>query len=443
MTRRRAVIVVGIGEDGCIGLSARAAGAVAAAQVLVGGERQLAFFPQFTGERIVLKGGLGASLERIAELAEDRNVCVLASGDPLFFGVGALIVRRLGAEHVEILPQPSSVQAAFARVGLPWQDATFLSVHGRPLEGVATRLRRAAKAALLTDDENSPARIAAHLVTYGVAADAWRAWVCEDLGGASERVTAYEDLPALATVTEGFAPLNVLLLVRRDAAWRAPPAFPFLHEDAFAKRMPKKGLITKREVRALSLAELRLAEDAVVWDVGAGSGSVAIEAALLAPAGRVFAIEIDPEGVDICRDNARLHGADNLRVVHGLAPAALAELPDPDAVFVGGSKGAMDELIAIALERLRPGGRLVVNAVTLDNVAEAYQAFRRREILPEVTLVNVSRGEPLARYLRYEAQNPIHVFSVAKPDAKAAVAKPDAKAAVAKPDAKAAAEASS
>ena len=167
-------------------------------------------------------------------------------------------------------------------------------------------------------------------------------------------------------------------------------------------------------MRTLSLAALALRPDATVWDIGAGSGSVAIEAAMLAPEGRVFAVEVDPEGVDICRENTRVHGTDNVRVVAGLAPAALTDLPPPDAVFIGGSKGAMDELIDVALARLSPGGRLVVNAVTLDNVAEAYQAFRRRGLLPEVQLVNVSRGEPLARYLRYEAQNPIHIFAVTK-----------------------------
>jgi precorrin-6Y C5,15-methyltransferase (decarboxylating) len=298
-------------------------------------------------------------------------------------------------------------------VGLAWHDAAFLSVHGRPMEGVAVRLRRAAKAAVFTDEENIPARLATHLAAYG-AADGWRAWVAEDLGGTAEKLRAYEDLGALAADAEPFAPLNVVILARRDAGWRAPPALPHLPEEVFARRIPKKGLITKREVRTLSLASLQLRADATVWDIGAGSGSVAIEAAMLAPEGRVFAVEVDPEGVDICRENARLHGTDNLRVIAGLAPAALADLPDPDAVFVGGSKGAMDELIEIALTRLVPGGRLVVNAITLDNVAEAYQAFRRREILPEVTLVNVSRGEPLARYLRYEAQNPIHIFAATK-----------------------------
>jgi precorrin-6Y C5,15-methyltransferase (decarboxylating) len=237
--------------------------------------------------------------------------------------------------------------------------------------------------------------------------------VCENLAGPGERVQKLS-LAELAGASD-IGPLNVLLLVRSDPSWRRPPALTFLHEDAFAKRMPKKGLITKREVRLLSLASLGIRPDSVVWDVGAGSGSVAIEAALLAYEGRVYAVEVDPEGVEICRENLRTHAVDNVRVVAGRAPEALLDLEAPDAVFVGGSKGSMEEIIAVAFERLKPGGRLVANAITLENAAEAYQAFRRRFLSPEVTLLQVSRAEPLARYMRYEALNPIQIFAVEKP----------------------------
>jgi precorrin-6Y C5,15-methyltransferase (decarboxylating) len=212
-------------------------------------------------------------------------------------------------------------------------------------------------------------------------------------------------------------PLNVLLLIRA-ADWRAPTSIPYLHEDAFAKRMPKNGLITKREVRLLSLGALALRPDSVVWDIGAGSGSVSIEAAILAPRGRVYAIEVDPEGVALCRDNARAHGTDNVRVIEGRAPDALASLEAPDAVFVGGSKGSMDAIVEASLTALRPGGRLVINAVTLENVGEAYAALRSRSLDPDVTLVQISRGVPLARYQRYEALNPIHIIAVEKPVAR-------------------------
>lgn len=410
MSRRKAITLVGIGDDGCIGLTSRAITAISSADILAGGERQLEFFPEFHGERIALRGGLASSIDRIAELALDHSVCVLASGDPLFFGVGAQLIRKVGAEHVEVIAQPSSVQLAFSRIGVSWQDAGFLSVHGRPMAGLVTRLQRLAKAAILTDETNSPARVAAHLLAHGEIH--WQAWVCECLGGPDERVRRFE-IPALAEQSD-VATLNVLLLLRADPRWQPPPMIPFLHEDEFAKRMPKKGLITKREVRLLSLAALAIHPTSVVWDIGAGSGSVSIEAARLAPEGRVYAVEVDPESVQICGDNLRSHRVDNVVVVAGRAPAALAELEDPDAVFIGGSKGELAAIIELVLTRLRPGGRLVINAITLENASEAYQVLRRHQLIPEVTLLQVSRAEPLAHYLRYEALNPIQIFTVRK-----------------------------
>lgn len=408
---RRAVTLVGIGDDGCASLTARAAGAVARAEVLVGGERHLAFFPQFRGERVAIKGGLDAVLDRVVELSAERDVCVLASGDPLFFGVGARVVQRVGADHVEAIPAPSSVQWAFARAGMAWDDAEVVSVHGRGAVGFVARVRRASKVAVLTDAESSPPRLAARLLEYGDRA--WTAVVCERLAGPGERVRAMT-IDALAE-THDVDPLNVLLLARPEG-WRPPPRIPHLPEEAFAKRMPKHGLITKREVRTLSIATLGIDEDSVVWDVGAGSGSVAIEAAMIASRGRVYAVEVDPEGVAICRENTRAHGTDNVVVVEGRAPEALAGLEAPDAVFVGGSKGNMPSILDASLAALRPGGCLVVNAITLENVAEAYAALRARALEPEVTLVQISRGAPLARYQRYEALNPIHVIAATRPE---------------------------
>ena len=407
----RAVAVVGISDDGCAGLSSRAFGAVARAQVLMGGERQLAFFPEFAGEKIVLGRNIKQTIAAAAEWAHEHDVCILASGDPLFFGVGAYVSEVFGAEHVEFLPQPTSIQWAAARVGMAWDDAEILSVHGRSMTGLVARLRRVAKAACLTDRERSPQLIAATMLRFGEGN--WQAFVAEHLGGAEERVRSFS-LAELAGATD-IAPLNVLLLCRTDPNWRQPPVMPFLEEEAFAKRMPKVGLITKREVRLLSLAQLHLRPDSIVWDIGAGSGSVAIEAGLLAPCGEVYAVECEPESVGHCQDNALAHGADNVTVVAGRAPEALSGLKAPDAVFVGGSKGSMAPIVEDSWRALRAGGRLVVNAITMENVAEAYAAFRNLGVQPEVLLVQISRGVPLAgRYQRYEALNPIHIMSATK-----------------------------
>ncbi|MEM6671575.1 MAG: precorrin-6y C5,15-methyltransferase (decarboxylating) subunit CbiE [Planctomycetota bacterium] len=410
ITRRHrpSVHVVGIDGRGCAGLTSEAMHVATRAQVLAGGERHLAFFPQYTGQRVVLRGRLTDVLDEIAALAGENDVCILASGDPLFFGVASLVLKRFGPEHVDVVPTVSSMQLAFARAHVPWNDAALLSLHGRPLAGIVTRLRTVARAGVFTDELNSPSRIAAHLLEYGERD--WRAIVAEDIGTADERVRRFDSLDALAR-TDDIGPLNVLVLERTDPRFAPAPSLPFLDEAEFAKKMPRAGLITKREVRALALAQLRIAQDAVVWDVGAGSGSVSVEASFLAPRGRVFAVEVDAECAGYCRENARAHGADSVTVVEGAAPDALYDLPAPDAVFVGGTKGSMAETLAACASALRDGGRLVVSAITLENVAAAHAAFQDLGLEPEMTLLQVSRGAKLARYLRYEALNPIHLFA--------------------------------
>ena len=166
----------------------------------------------------------------------------------------------------------------------------------------------------------------------------------------------------------------------------------------------------------LSLAFMQIRPDSVIWDIGAASGSIAIEAAMLAPEGRAYAIEVDSESLEYCRDNLRTFGVDNVRVIAGRVPEALSELEDPDTVFIGGSKGSLPDIIRTSLDRLKPGGRLVANAITFENVGQAYATFRELDLLPEVTLLNVGRGQKLARYLRYEALNPIHIFAVTRPE---------------------------
>ncbi len=404
---RRPVTIVGVGDDGRSGLSPRSAEAVAGARVLAGGERHLAFFPEFAGERVVLGRDLAGSLAALHPRADDGALCVLASGDPLFFGVGARAIEAFGADRVEILPQPSSMQWAFARIGVPWDDAAFLSLHGRERGGFVVRLRRRAKVACLTDAANTPPGLARHMLDHGETA--WTAWVCERLGGPRERVRRFR-IGELAAC-EDVDPLNVLVLVR-DPGWRPPPVLSFLPEGAFAAR---GGLVTKREVRIVALAALALREDSVVWDVGAGSGSLAIEAAHLAPEGRVFAVERDPATAELCAKNLKTHLADNVRLVVGPAPEALADLPAPDAVFVGGSGGELSRTVDAALSRLNPGGRLVVNAVTLETLEEARRAIAARGLAPEVTLASFARGVPIGGKVRLDPLSPVHVVAAEKP----------------------------
>ena len=410
MTKFKAIRIIGIGDDGCLGLSSRAYNASIDCQVLVGGERQLAFFPDHPARKITIKGKLSKLVAEIASLSEDYNIGVLASGDPLFFGIGSLIVKKVGIDHVDIIPSPSSIQLAFAKIGQKWNDARVISIHGRSIEGLVTKLQTTKKAALLTDGDNSPQRVA-QLLSYFEDTN-WNIWVCENLCGSDEQIRQFS-VEELA-LTKDISPLNVMIL-ERIGKWNPPSVFPFNSEDEFGKRLPKKGLITKSEVRALSLAKLNIRPGDIIWDIGAGSGSIAIESAKLCPEGHVFAVECDPKGIPYCEDNIKSHRVDNVRLIHDRAPECLDQLDDPNGVFIGGSKGSMVDIVCQSYHRLKPGGRLVVNAVTLENVGEAQSAFKKLNLLPELVLIQISRGVPLAgKYLKYEALNPIHMFSITK-----------------------------
>ncbi|EJO78649.1 bifunctional cobalt-precorrin-7 (C(5))-methyltransferase/cobalt-precorrin-6B (C(15))-methyltransferase [Leptospira interrogans] len=408
----KAVTVVGMGDEGCPGLSSIAANAIAKAQILAGGKRHLDFFPQFSGEKIVFKDDLTQTIKRIAELSLEHTICVLASGDPLFFGIGNLIRKKVGPEYVDFIPAPSSIQHAFAKIGIPWDDAEVLSLHGRSSKGLITKLKFLNKVALFTDKINHPKEIASYLLSFNESE--WTAFVCENLGGEKEKIRKF-DLKSLSE-EEGIDPLNVLILIRNSANWKPPTVVPNVSEENYSKRVPKKGLITKKEVRILSIAFLNIREDSVIWDIGAGSGSIAIEAAQIAKNGKSYAIEIDPEGIEICKQNILLQKTDNVHVISGKAPEVLEKLPDPDCIFVGGSNGDIYEIIRISLNKLLPLGSLVINAVTIDNVSQIYQSFKKLKLVPEVTLLNVSRGRVLKDYLRYEALNPIHIFKIKKPE---------------------------
>ncbi len=401
-----AVTIVGIGDEGCGGLTSVAFGKIQRAQVLVGGNRQLDFFPDFRGHKISFQNGLMKVISEIASLCEENNVVVLASGDPLFYGVGDLISKKIGKEHIEILPNLSSIQLAFSRIKEKWDNCKVISVHGRPIKGLINKLQHESKVALLTDEENSPIRIASYLKEYNELD--WEIHVLENLGGANEKASSF----SVENIKGEFSPLNVVIL-KRISRFTAP-AFKIRADEEFAKRMPKKGLITKKEVRALAISNMEIKRDSIIWDIGAGSGSVSIESAKIAIDGEVHAIEVDPEGVEICKENAINFKTDNINVIEGLAPKALEDLPSPDCVFIGGTKGSMKETLSFVLDKLKEGGRVVVSAITLDNVSSAYESFKELGYFPELELVQVSRGKKLAHYMRYDALNPIHLFSVTK-----------------------------
>jgi precorrin-6B C5,15-methyltransferase / cobalt-precorrin-6B C5,C15-methyltransferase len=401
------VWVVGIGDDGPAGLAPAVLDRVAAATLLCGGERHLALFPDHPAERFVVRANLDALVQRLTNLGTDERAVVLASGDPCYYGIAPYLTARLGIHRVVICPHVGSVQLAFARLGTSWHDATVLSAHGRPLAPLVPRALAAHKLAFLTDERNTPGVIASALLAAGY--DDCRAHVFEHLGGTAERHTAC----ALSDVMRHrFAPLNVLVVLRERSAEISPVGFG-LAESNYDHR---DGQITKAEVRAISLSKLRLAPGAVVWDVGAGCGSVALEAAALAAGGQVYAIERDPRQVACLRANAAKHAGAPLAIVIGDAPEVLADLPDPDAVFLGGSGGRLIALLAAITERLRAGGRLVANFATMEHVLEARSWLRARRWQDELVQVSAARGTDLAGLTRLEPLHPVFVLTAWKQD---------------------------
>lgn len=402
------VTVIGIGPGGREGVPEAHLSAILKADLLIASRAHLDLFPDFSGETLAITANMPEVHAACRDALDRRSVVVLGSGDPNFFGVGRYLIAKLGADRVRIHPAPSFMQLAFARVGLPWHDAALGSVHGKPLENAAALARCHSRVGLFTDPDHTPAAIARHLLEAGFSG--LTGHVCARLGMDDESVSSGR----LEEIARGEYPEPNILILEHGTPPRR--AFRFgLPEDDFVHRKPKAGLITRREIRALALSKLALAEDSVVWDIGAGSGSVAVECALLASKGRVFAVEKNAEDLDNVRANVAAFEVPHVTPVHARAPQGLDDLPDPDAVFVGGSGGELEELLATCLARLRPGGRLVMTLATLDNLARAMAFFKSRELPVEITHVQVSRGVPILDMTRLEAQNPVTLLAVDKP----------------------------
>jgi precorrin-6Y C5,15-methyltransferase (decarboxylating) len=402
----QAIKVIGIGDNGTASLLPLYRQWIEECEVLVGGERHLAFFPEFGGEKVVIKGGLSSIVERLQ--TETKRTVVLASGDPLFFGIGGYVANKC---HVELYPNLSSIQLAFAKMGESWQDAAFLSVHGRQMKGLAQRIDGKEKVALLTDEINSPGAIAKYLLYYGMKE--YRAFVAENLGGEEERTGWY----SLEEMQDGlFSSLNVVILKRGSAA--QPWPFLGIADEEFAQRKPDKGLITKKEIRTLSLASLQLKANSTVWDIGTCTGSVAIEACRIAREGHVFAVEKNEGDLENCRQNMRKFRTD-FTVIHAKAPQGLDEFADPDAIFIGGSGGELREVLHIGCARLKPGGKIVVNAATIETLYDAVQALQAEGFAVNMNLVQISRSKPILNMNRFEGLNPIYIITAERAEGEA------------------------
>jgi len=414
-TSEARIYIIGVGPDGLAGLTSRAREVLLGAEVVFGSEGVFQLLPELRAERLPLGPDLPEAVASLTAVLGRRRAAIAASGDPLFYGIAHYLCDRLGKDNFEVLPHVSSMQLAFARIKESWEEAYLSNLHTHPLETVLDRIRIAETVGLFPGEKEGPAEVARQLLARGL--DYFRAYVCENLGGKDERVTQGE----LSEIQDmEFDPLNVLILKRKPGRPDQPAAPERWRrfgnpDDAFAQSRPKSGLITPTEVRAIALSQLALRPGCVVWDIGAGSGSVAIEAARLCEPGMVFAIEQDAADYHLILANAELFGVHNLRAIHGLAPAVFVGLPAPDAVFVGGLGKEVARVLEEAWKALRPGGQLVVNLATLESLSSAYTLLKSLAGDVQVLMVNLARGVLQLETLRLEALNPAFLLQVGKP----------------------------
>jgi precorrin-6B C5,15-methyltransferase / cobalt-precorrin-6B C5,C15-methyltransferase len=405
--------IIGIGDDGIDGITAQAKRLIDEVDLLLGAESTLKLVPRGKEERAIIGGDLEDAVHRISS-ATGKRIVILATGDPLFYGVARYLCDKLGKERFDVVPHVSTMQMAFARVKESWEDAYLTNLATNPLDTVIEKIRVADTVGLFTSDRFSPADVARALADANI--DYFHAYVCENLGSPDERVTQ----GSLGDIgREEFGSLNVMILVRRPETPDRPTDAHLTRrfgnpDEMFLQSRPKRGLLTPAEVRSIALAEMAIGPESIVWDIGAGSGSVSIEAALLAERGTVYAIEMDPEDINLIRSNAERFHVKNLMPVLGRAPEAWGNLPQPDCIFVGGSGREIARIVELAFKQLKPGGRLIANVASIESLSALDEGLHRLAGDVKVLMINVARGTHQLERVRFGALNPSFLLSAVK-----------------------------
>lgn len=404
------VTVVGLGA-GLEDLTPIHLEAIRAADLLVGGKRQIAHFSAQSKRTLLLGANPTATLKEVKQNAAGKRVVILASGDPLFFGIGRRTLQVFGQENVAFLPNVTALQKAFARIKAPWDTTRFISVHGREPREFFAELAYPGFIVIYTDPTNTPDRLASLLAGYGMINR--KVAVMEEIGSTEER---FREMDLVGVIGERFSPLNVMVLYPIDQL--EPTTRLGIDDGHFSK---EKNLITKREARALILAELQLMPGGVMWDVGSGSGSVGIEAVRVVPGLRVYAVEKNQNRIEMIQDNAKRLGGFGVKAILGEAPDSLLDLPAPDRVFIGGSGGRLADILELVESRLAPEGRAVVSVVTPETLGRAQEYVEQTELTHEWLLLQLSRTVPIrvesnesaaARLSRFQPQTPLFLLSL-------------------------------
>ena len=408
--------VVGIGLDGIAGLNEKIQKLVDKATFLVGSERHLSYFSHHPAQRLLL-GNLQKILEVIQQKQEQEEIIILVSGDPLFFGLGRLLLTKLSPNNLAFYPHYTSLQLAFNKIKMPWQDAEIVSVHGRNLEQLIPLLRQGKKKiAILTDHTNNPGAIANLYLSLDIPTN-YDFWVCENLGDETEKLSYfnYENINDL--LKQNFSCLNVVILLRQENFkdnYLDINDLPILglSDHTFSSFDDRPGLMTKRETRLIILGELALQPQQVVWDIGAGTGSVSLEIARLSPTSQVYAIEKTAIGIHLIEQNCQKLQISNVIAINGKAPEILEKLPAPQRIFIGGSSGNLSSILDICEQKITKNGIIVLAIATLEHLHSSLTWLEQHNCNYHLLQVQISRSLPLANLTRFSPLNPVTIITV-------------------------------
>lgn len=403
--------VVGIGLDGVSGLTEKVKKIVEHATVLVGSERHLAYFPNHLAQKIVLKD-IQQTLNEVDQLKTPEKIVILVSGDPLFFGLGRLLLEKFKADLLQFHPHLNCVQLAFNRVKIPWHDAQIVSVHGRSLDELQQLLQKGSeKIAILSDPTHHPVAIAQFYLSLDLPI-VYDFWVCENLESETEKITQFAPQD-LARSENNFAALNILILLRQkkvDSQLEKLPLFG-IADHHFLTFSDRPNLMTKREVRLMILGELKLGENQIVWDIGAGTGSVSIEVARLCPTSQIYAIEKTAMGINLIEQNSQRFQVKNINPIYGIAPDILKNLPSPHRIFIGGSSGELAKILSVCAKRLERQGIIVIALATLENLQESLSWFKLNNWQYHLLQIQISRSTQVGELTRFAPLNPVTIIT--------------------------------
>ena len=411
------ISVVGIGLDGAVGLTATAQKVLEKATVLAGGERHLSYFVNHPADKIYLTN-LQTGIEKILQLdLAQHAIVILTSGDPLFFGLGRLLLEKFSAEQIQFYPHFSSVQLAFSCLKTPWQDAELVSLHGRSSEVLIKLLKQGKeKIAVLTDSVNCPSTIASLLLSLELPVS-YSFHICENLGAETEQVSHFApaQLMELSKLNNNdFAVLNVLILLReqqQDDLDLSQLPLIGLPDSSFLSFRDRPSLITKKEIRLSVLGELSLQPNQTVWDIGAGTGSVSIEIARLCSDSKIFAIEKTSMGSNLITKNSQRFAVNNIISINGKAPYILLDLPNPDRIFIGGSGGNISDILYTCSQKLNEQGLIVMAFATIEYQIQAINWLSQNNWQYRLLQLQVSRSIPISHLTRFTPLNPVTIIT--------------------------------